>query len=132
MLSVATAGRGAGAGLGPSTVGGTSRGAGSAGRRRLGESRGARAVAAAATPPAAIRELVAIADATNRGESLTKDGRRTVEDLCSRISAEGSPRAPVTKEQLSKTWKLVLTTEKVNMRADAADSLAPSLTNNSS
>mmetsp|Transcript_13168 Transcript_13168/g.33262 ORF Transcript_13168/g.33262 Transcript_13168/m.33262 type:complete len:232 (+) Transcript_13168:138-833(+) len=111
VLSAATAGRGA---SGPSLVG-INRSAGGSGRRRPGEGRGARAVAPAAastsSAPAFIKELVAIAEETNRGETLTKEGRAKIDDICSRISAEGSPR-PVTKEELSKTWKLVLTTEK--------------------
>mmetsp|Transcript_6988 Transcript_6988/g.12828 ORF Transcript_6988/g.12828 Transcript_6988/m.12828 type:complete len:216 (-) Transcript_6988:2871-3518(-) len=82
------------------------------GWRRRGEGAGTTRHTCRSLPPS-IQELVSLASSSDRGENLTSSSRSQVEDICNAVESENRSRdSSVGGKELSKTWKLLFTTEK--------------------
>ena len=63
--------------------------------------------------PSELSDLLEIASRTQRGEGLTTVDREAMERACDSLVASTGSKSVVSRSTLSKTWRLVLTTEKV-------------------
>lgn len=77
--------------------------------------------------PSELSDLLEIASRTQRGEGLTTVDREAMERACDSLVASTGSKSVVSRSTLSKTWRLVLTTEKVWLRLKRSRSRVPRL-----
>jgi len=63
--------------------------------------------------PEAIQRILGLVEGTQQGQNLGAGARKEIEEACNSIASTSSPVE--VNDELSKSWKLVFTTEKVRI-----------------